>query len=407
MLSIEQINELIQKSQRAETSVEEETLLLEWLHDDPQHMAMLARSIDMEALIQKCVKYENMDTKEAEERLWEKWQQEKSKAPQIQGRKPVRWIWYAAAAVVLVATRIIVYKATMAPLPQGRESKVAQVDEEHKPLPGTDKAILRLANGAEYKIADTGKGFIVRLDDLEFTSAEGVIYCKRMAGIAPPKQVGYHVLLTPRGGRYQLVLPDGSKIWLNSESQIRFPTVDIRNRRIAQLTGEAYFEVAASKKRPFIINANDAEVTVTGTHFNIAAYPNESFSKATLAEGHLSIISGGVELSVTPLHSAVFSKGSRPKVIMEANMDKIMAWKNRQFYWVEGDSLGTVFNEIARWYNVEVAYEGPATTIVNAVAMSRNDELDDVMKALVKSDSTIHYEIKSNKLLVSKQRLHY
>jgi ferric-dicitrate binding protein FerR (iron transport regulator) len=175
------------------------------------------------------------------------------------------------------------------------------------------------------------------------------------------------------------------------------------------LEGEAYFEVAYNKRKPFIVKVNDANVKVTGTHFNIVSYPTESLSKATLLEGHISVNSGGKDELVAPNYSAIFSKGSKPRIVKEANIDKIMAWKNRQFFWKQ-DSLTTALREIARWYNVTVKYEGaPPTTIIDYVVDSRSKPLNELMELITTSDrgdTTAYFELKDSTLIVSTNRLH-
>jgi ferric-dicitrate binding protein FerR (iron transport regulator) len=171
------------------------------------------------------------------------------------------------------------------------------------------------------------------------------------------------------------------------------------------LEGQAYFEVAASKPRPFVVKVNDADLTVTGTRFIVTSYANENLSKATLAEGHLNVNSGGVQVPVAPSQSASFTKGGKPKVKREPDMDKILAWKDNRFYW-EGDSLTTALSEVSRWYDVSITYVDKPTTVLNIVMDQRDKPFKDVMDNLMKSDTNFTYDLRERILYIRKKRLH-
>jgi ferric-dicitrate binding protein FerR (iron transport regulator) len=400
MLNYDQINELIQKSRRAETTLEEETLLLEWLHADPQHITWLVDSKNLEELLQQWTEYEALSTQEREEKLWERWQQQKKQTRKaIIKSRTVRWLLYAAA-VLIVTAGIIVFKALTGPVKKAATSDTARVDSVVPPAPVTDKAVLHLASGKEYLIDDTAKGFLARQDNLEFSKAGGAIYCNWVPGSTASKQVGVHTLTTPRGGRYRLVLPDGSKIWLNAASQLQFSTAATGQNRFVQLEGEAYFEVAADKHRPFIVNANGAEVRVTGTHFNVSAYTGESLSKVALMEGHLSVTSGGEEEIVTPSYAALFAKGGKPKIIRDTNFTKILAWKDKKFIW-DNDSLTTALREIERSYDVLVEYEQTPTAIVPYFINDRNKPLHLILSGLMPKGGPVQFEVKGRTIIIS------
>jgi len=198
--------------------------------------------------------------------------------------------------------------------------------------------------------------------------------------------LSYNMLVTPRRGQYQLVLPDGSKVWLNAASSIRYPVAFIGNERRVQITGEAYFEVTHNATMPFIVEKGDMRVEVLGTHFNVNAYNDESAIKTTLLEGKVKIVNRQSAI-LKPGQQAILTAGSRLTILDKTDVEDVVAWKNGLFHF-ESSEIKTVMRQIARWYDVDVVYE--RTTVNNDpmfVEISRNTRLSDVLKALEESGS--------------------
>ncbi|OQP48062.1 hypothetical protein A4H97_29970 [Niastella yeongjuensis] len=406
MLHNKQIPALILKFLRAELTPAEEIQFNEWINADPRNAALVKNFEDDSWVYQEMRKYGQGPSAAAEKNLRAKLNQAKGgPVPPIEKKIThpfFRYMMAAAAIAVIVVGTIYIGKYGTAK--KSDTPTVTRVDSTNDPMPGKDTAVLTLADGTKYTLNDTADGTIAKQGNVEFSKKGGVIYCKAEPGSVAPKNIGYNTLATPKGGNYQLVLPDGSRVWLNAETQIQFPTVDTGNKRMVTLVGEAYFEVAKNKAKPFIVKANGGDITVLGTHFNVIAYPNESFSKATLIEGSIGIASGGEVKLITPSQSGLYTMGSKPTVFNEDNVDRIIAWTNHQFSW-NGDSLTTALREIERWYTVKVEYKGETpTTILENLNQPKKKSLKDLLNDLTIYDSSVSYKLEGRTIFVSTQK---
>jgi ferric-dicitrate binding protein FerR (iron transport regulator) len=194
-----------------------------------------------------------------------------------------------------------------------------------------------------------------------------------------------------------MVLPDGSKVWLNAESSLRFPTAFTGNQREVTLTGEAYFEVAKNKEKPFRVEVDGMSINVLGTHFNVNAYLDENNIRTSLLEGSVKIIKGNLSELLKPGYQAVLNKKQDKIRITDADMDGVMAWKNGLFQF-DGADINTIMHEIGRWYNVEIVYSGkvPARTFEGKI--SRNAELSEVLRIL--ELSKVKFSVVGRKIIV-------
>lgn len=297
-------------------------------------------------------------------------------------RRPARklnlWRMAAAAAAILVVAAVGIYRWTDKPAQQ-----------EIVIHPGTNKATLTLSDGSIISLDSAANRVI----------AQGI----RQEGnrLAYDKQEGavtYNLLKIPRGGQFQLLLPDGTKVWLNAASSLRYPTVFKGTERRVEVAGEAYFEVAENASMPFRVDVNSqVTVEVLGTQFNINAYADEQSIYTTLLQGKVRV--SGVVLQ--PGQQAVLSTG-QPVRISQPNVSAVTAWKDGMFQF-ENETLGVVMRQIARWYDVEVVYEAGAP--VNEVfhgKMQRNLQLSQVLKGL--SRIGVHFRVEQGKrLIVMKQ----
>ena len=406
----EDIKKLIRKSQRAETTVEEEMVLLEWASANPIDAASLDKFNDFESIIEELKALDNIPTEGAEDKVFEMWEREKSTMRQQEYRETGKAVTTAAkrrhlftyiAAASVIAIIGFAYWWLNKPVKKTATQAVADFKPTKDASPGTDKAKLTLADGSTHIIEDTAKGNLAQLYNVAFTKERGSVICKTITGSPePPDEVLYHSLIVPNGGCYQLVLRDGSKIWLNSASRLQFPTVDTGNTRVVILEGEAYFEVAATNAKHFKVKVNGADVDVTGTKFNIRAYADGSIAKASLAEGQLNVFSGGSSVKVSPSQSASFYNGGMPTVEQEPNMYKVLAWKDKKFWW-NGDSLTTALREVARWYNVTLQFDDMPASVVGTVIHERSKPLTEVMDILM-TNTGFTYELIGNILYIRK-----
>lgn len=221
-------------------------------------------------------------------------------------------------------------------------------------LQNSNKAILTLANGRQINLNDAERGELSKLGKTSIHKiAEGQIaYGNKTAN---NDVVEYHTMTIPKGGKYNLILADGTKVCLNAASSIRFPTAFTGKERNVELSGEAYFEVAKHKDKPFNVRINGINVQVLGTHFNISAYKDDDFVNTTLIEGLIRINKGSSSTLLKPGYQAIIEEKSDHITLSKADVNAAMAWKNGYFVFSHED-ITTVMKKISRWYDIDVEY---------------------------------------------------
>lgn len=271
-------------------------------------------------------------------------------------------------------------------------------------LPGGNKATLTLANGSQV-VLDSVKGRLAQMGAQQASNDNG--HLQYNAGAAT---VEYHTLSTPRGGQYQLTLPDGTVIWLNTASSIRYPTAFAGNERRVSVTGEAYFEVAHDKTKPFIVElpavhsphtegAGGGEVKVLGTHFNINAYSDEAATKVTLLQGSVAVKrSGSGQLArLKPGEQAILGTDSPFTIDRSPDTEQALAWKNGLFDF-NGASLPEVMRQLERWYDIQVKYEGQPPVVKWRGKMDRGVKFSDVLDILTRME--VKYKQQGRTLII-------
>lgn len=264
--------------------------------------------------------------------------------------------------------------------------------------PGGNKAILTLGDGSNIILDSAGNGNLASQGNTSITkSGTGELVYKSNNKAA--EAIVYNTVTTPKGGQYHIVLPDGSKVWLNAASSLRFPTSFSGNERRVEITGEVYFEVAHNAKMPFIVKANETEVAVLGTHFNMMAYPDEKVMKTTLLEGSVKVSRAGKSAMLAPGQQARLSTSSENiRVLDDVDMDKEMAWKTGYFQF-EDDNLESIMRQVSRWYDVDIAYEGNASREHFTGRLPRNANVSKVLKIL--SLSGVKFRIEGKSIIVT------
>ena len=307
--------------------------------------------------------------------------------------------WFRIAASV-----VLIFSALAWFFFQGQQQKeVAEVKNEKKfendIKPGGDKAILTLADGTKIILDSTKNGTIAQQGAANVVKTEeGQLAYSPATGVRLEGSL-YNTISTPRGGQYRLVLPDGSMVWLNAQSSIRFPAMFTGTERRVEIKGEVYFEVAKNKAMPFRVKANDMEVEVLGTHFNIMAYDDEALMKTTLLEGAVKVSSKTKSVFLQPEQQAKFAAGSNDlKITSDVDVDEETAWKTGWFRFNDAD-ISTVMRQLSRWYDVEVSYSGSLPSDRFTGKISRNISLLKVLKILELSD--VHFKIEGKKIIVT------
>lgn len=270
---------------------------------------------------------------------------------------------------------------------------------EHDLQPGGNRAILTLADGQQIildssqngSLAQQGNASVIKLDD-------GRIAYKNID--EKPADIVYNTISTPRGGQYQVELADGSKVWLNAASSLRFPTRFSGRERKVEITGEAYFEIAKITGVPFeVLLVNGSKVQVLGTHFNVMSYENEKNIETTLFEGSVRFVSDARSVVIQPGQQVVMNESTN-KLAINGQVDEedVLAWKNGQFYFNDVD-IETVMKQIARWYDVEVEYRGKIDKVF-AGTISRNVSASNIFKIL-EATGGVSFKIEGKKVIVS------
>ncbi|EHQ25197.1 anti-FecI sigma factor, FecR [Mucilaginibacter paludis DSM 18603] len=315
-------------------------------------------------------------------------------APAKPGYYRVLYRWSAAAAVLVILSIGGYFMVLHRPAAQSIVKK-----EIHDAGPGDNKAILTLNNGQQIALTTAQNGVLSHQGAVQInkTSKGEVVYQKNgPAHVA--SAINYNTLLTPRGGQWKLTLSDGTQVWLNASSSIRYPTVFPEGERKVEITGEAYFEVAKNKSKPFRILSNGQTVEVLGTHFNINAYADEQEIKTTLLEGSVKIIKGQNELIIKPGQQARTKAGGTEITINDQvkAMDEV-AWKDGYFRFNNAD-LPTIMRQFARWYDVKVIYNGKIGEHQFNGKITRQANLSRVLKIL--SLGGVNFKIEGKQLIV-------
>ncbi|MBB5440933.1 ferric-dicitrate binding protein FerR (iron transport regulator) [Pedobacter sp. AK017] len=291
-------------------------------------------------------------------------------------KSPLRiWISSAAAVFILMAAGFYFYISKFSPAPLGKQQTITDV------MPGGDRAVLTLADGSTIILDQAKKGILASEGNTSVSkTGNGQLkYDVLKNGPGTKTAVTYNTVSTPKGGQYHVILPDGTGVWLNAVSSIKFPTSFANKERNVEITGEAYFEVKANAASPFIVKAGETNVRVLGTHFNVMAYADEVSVNTTLLEGRVKVFAGKNVSTIMPGQQAVTAKG----MIHVANVDveEAIAWKNGYFYFKDAD-VKTVMRQISRWYDVDVEYKGTDSETAFSGKMHRNVNISKVLEML-------------------------
>ncbi|HEY0669659.1 MAG TPA: FecR domain-containing protein [Sphingobacteriaceae bacterium] len=264
--------------------------------------------------------------------------------------------------------------------------------------PGGNKASLILDDGTRISLEDVSTGQIARESGIVITkSADGQLVYTVSDNSKNEQNVAFNTIETPNGGQYQVILPDGTRVWLNAASSLKYPTSFTGNERKVELNGEGYFEVAKNIDKPFRVSTLSQDVEVLGTHFNVNSYADEDDVKTTLLEGSIKVSSRSTGKSriLLPGQQSVFSGDEL--IIKDVFADDAIAWKDGYFQFNQAD-LKTVMKELARWYNVTIRYEGNIRSQRFGGAIQRNLHLSQALKILEKSQ--VHFRIEGKEVIV-------
>ncbi|TJZ63069.1 FecR family protein [Sphingobacterium olei] len=299
-----------------------------------------------------------------------------------------RPLWYQSPFVALLAATLLCVAlfAYWRYVPEKEEEvQIMRVNTESI-HPGKDDAVLTLADGTQLILNNEADGIISHQAGVtvEKTGDGELVYHMKAQG-----EVVENTIQTPRGGQYRLVLSDGTKVWLNAASSIRFPTAFVANERRVDISGEVYFEVKSDNKRPFKVFSDNQMIEVLGTHFNVNTYKEETSNKTTLLEGsikitkldkdrrpmvHISkVLQSGQQALISPVNNHI--------VVESSQNEDAVAWKNGYFKF-NRDDLQTIMRQVARWYDVEVEYQGELSRDQFVGEIKRGENIEEVLRIL-------------------------
>ena len=308
----------------------------------------------------------------------------------------VRYVAMAASVLLFMAIGLYLFKQ---PAKNVSEKKTAKLEKEISPIkPGTNKATLTLNNGEVLDLSQIQEGEIIVKQGLKIQKTKDgqLLY----QAVSDKKATGFNTISVPRGGNYQVVLADGTQIWINASSTLKFPVHFSKTERFVELSGEAYFEVAPEKSRPFKVISKDQVVTVLGTHFNVNAYEDQDEVTTTLLEGSVRVLaaSSAVSKVLKPGQQSLL-KGNALRV-SEADIDHVMAWK-KGFFLFKDEDIHEIMEQISRWYDVEVVYEDGFENQHFGVYISKDKDIKSVLN-LMQATKSVKFIIEGRTVKVMK-----
>jgi transmembrane sensor len=401
-LDKQQLYELIDKYLAGEATLEEIDLLSRYYNSfQDNHLwneAELGEPGDLEAKIfagitKKMGAFDRDETPEAPARVIEISQAKVGKAD----RNVFTFLRVATAAcfIGLVAWGGVVWFNRRAPKEITAAKRIKQATSTG-PIAAGARTMLRLADGSTILLDVAGNGEIAREGNTRVSKTG------RRLNYEPSKETSqpvYNTVSTAGGGIYEVDLPDGTRAWLNATSSLRFPVAFVEKQRRVEITGEAYFEVAKNRARPFIVSVNGAEVRVLGTHFNIMAYNDEATVKTSLLEGAVEFVKGAAISTLLPGEQSELLKNGKIIVKKGVDLQREIAWKNDQFDF-QGEDIKFVTRELARWYGVNFVF----TQNINdhfIAKLPRSTSLPKMLK-LLELTGKVRFEMDGSRVIVKR-----
>lgn len=304
----------------------------------------------------------------------------------------------AVAAVLLVLISITFYLIDKGD--KNNDASLAQDDQ--RILPGKDQAILTLADGRKI-VLDTKASTLLEDDQtgirIKKTASGALVYEVLASHPSSAQPPGYNMIQTPRGSQYQVILPDGTHIWLNAGSFLKYPIAFIGPKRVVELSGEGYFEVAKNPDMPFIVHTAGQQVEVLGTHFNISAYADGEPIKTTLLEGKVKVSQGREQLLMKP-NQQISNSGQRLTLANFPDAAETIAWKDGLFLF-NHEELHSIMTKISRWYDVEVEYKDDLKGQFYSGTITKFASVNDVLR-IMELTKSVRFRIQGRRIIVMK-----
>lgn len=375
------LEEIIMKQLASETLSEDEKVCFEEWFKNPSHQKYFRELLKFRSGVMAYSVKDNVDRKKA----W-------NKVRPVRKISRVRQVLkYAAILLLPLCVGLLLFTR--------EQEKVQTVYVEPAVKPGGKLAVLTLSTGKQVELAGDVSAISEQGAEIS-TSTDNELVYKQVENRMPVNEV-YNTITIPRGGEYKLVLADGTTVWLNSDSYIRFPVTFSGDKRQVELRGEAYFEVAKNMEKPFIVRINDYDICVTGTQFNVRDYSNESVV-TTLVEGSIQLERGKQIQKLVPGQQALLVNGRW--IIKEVDVTDFIGWREGAFNFKEV-CLENIINELARWYDFDVYYQNAEVKNYHFTAwFRRNASIEEVIEVLEKTKK-IQMRLDGKTLIVQKKSI--
>lgn len=400
--SLIRIVDLIEKHLKDEITPEEKQELESWKNQSESNGRIFEKLTEndylFKAINNSYVENSTEKVRQKINKLIEADQGEKEKVVPFRRFTWRKMIPAAAAIIALVASVAYFWLQTNKTEPASKTEQQLVINDK---VPGKDGAILKLANGQEIVLDNAANGSLTQQGSTAITKQGNLLAYNNGANSG---EVLYNTLSTPVGRQFQLALPDGSRIWLNSGSSVTYPTEFTGNERKVTVSGEVYMEVSKNAAKPFRVQVtpppgeiNGATIEVLGTQFNVNGYGDETLIKTTLVEGKVKITNGNSIALLTPGQQAQVNAGNI-SVKKDADIEKETAWRNGWFNF-KSDKLKNIMPQISRWYDVDIVYvSSDVQNIIVTGEIERNANLSEVLKIL--TYLKIDYKIEGRKLIL-------
>ncbi|WP_177230269.1 FecR domain-containing protein [Chitinophaga sp. CF118] len=366
--STEHYEKLLQKYLDGQCSITETEELYAWLQSSPAHRSLLST---MQREFEQAMNTRHEIPAEVSDRI------ENRLLEEITQHKVVRlhyWRWTAAAAIVLLLAGVYFIRTSSL---RQTFPIVAVSNSDGDVAPGTNKAILTLSNGETVTLDSTGNRIITQGKTLVHQRNGQLQYAVQNNEDA----IIYNTLTVPRGGQFNIVLPDGSHVWLNAASSLKYPTAFNGAQRMVEMQGQGYFEVAKNTKQPFFVKVNNMEVQVLGTSFDVMAYTDEKSVNTTLLEGAIKVQHGNNQQRLQPGQQAVLDPATGAITVRRPDVDQVIAWKTG-FFEFDNAPLADIMRQLSRWYDIDVNYTQVQDSRLFGGRISRNLPLSDILHML-------------------------
>lgn len=309
-------------------------------------------------------------------------------------RRMFPWKRVAVAVAVVVAITFGAYFLVFNHTKKQQETVPLVVRTDIK-APAINRATITLAGGQKIFLDSAAGGTLAKQNNVDIIKlGDGQIAYQGAAA-----ETVYNVLSNPRGSKViDVTLADGSRVWLNAESSLRYPAAFAGKERNVELTGEAYFEIAKNATMPFHVKVKDIQVEVLGTHFNVMAYPDEKTINTTLLEGSVKIKKGNSNKLLKPGEQAVVMPNGDVQVKTDVDLEETLAWKNG-FFQFNRAGTEAIMKQVARWYDVEVGYEGKITARSFSGIVNRSSNVSEVMKIMERAG--IRFRVEGKKIILT------